>query len=300
MPNIQQYDGIIFQVTKLKRRKRIGQDVIAAGGRYDKMLACFRKELERTGTIGKECKQYGVGLSISLEKLVCAACEFSQTTNCSADQSEFGINVAVCFLDDEPRREKEYVEVLKKLWSLDLQVTCLDFRKLEEVLDHCKENKIGHVIVLKNGEKDHLRLHVWERDRFQERKMSLKDAVDHFQRQIDLSKTDSKIIVANSNEFSGVKMPVNVNINFVISDKDKMSNSSKRSHKNAILAQMTSYLQRISCDVPVEIFAVSLEIGVLKTMANYLDFEDDEQDYEKSIQVIIEKYVFVNFLKEIY
>lgn len=289
--NVQQYSGVIYQITcELQhRRRRGGQDIIAAGGRYDKMLVSFRKVLERTGMAGKETKQYGAGISISLDKLVSAVIEA-----CEGGESKCGIDVAICCEgspDSEGRREKDMINVLREIWSLGLKVTTLDLCTMEEILEYCQENSINHIVLLRNGT---LRVQTWERDRFQEKKWNtIQDIVEYLQRQSEttlpiLNRSESKmsgndISVANSN-------PVNVNINFILSERDKLSGSGRRSFKNTILAQMSSSLQRISYKVPVEVFAVFLEMSVIKTMISFLEIDEEEQAFQKSIQIVIDKH----------
>ncbi|XP_031785554.1 eIF-2-alpha kinase GCN2 [Nasonia vitripennis] len=292
--NIQQHSGIIYQITCeiKKRRRRGGQEVIAAGGRYDKMLASFRQVLERTGMASKETKQFGVGISISLDKLASAACELSEDL---CRDNKFAIDVAVCCVDGVPRREKELADVLRELWSLDLRVTCLDFSTTEEILEYCRENGINHVVMLKSGEKGSLRIETWERDRFQGRKISIQDVTEHFQRQtenvlpITLNRSESKLST-NTELMVSSNPPVNVNINFILSDRDKLSGSGRRSYKNAMQAQMSSYLQRISHKVPIEVFAVFLDMAVVRTITNFLEIDENDQDFQKSIQVVIDKH----------
>lgn len=51
-------------------KKRRGKDVLAAGGRYDKLIASYRSVMEEANMIKKDIKQSAVGISISLDKLV--------------------------------------------------------------------------------------------------------------------------------------------------------------------------------------------------------------------------------------
>lgn len=291
--NVQQYNGVIYQITcELKhRRRRSGQDIIAAGGRYDKMLVSFRKVLERTGMASKETKQYGAGISISLDKLVSAVAEA-----CENGESKCGIDVAICCEGSpgsEGRREKDTINILREIWSLGLKVTILDLSTMEEILEYCQENTISHIILLRNGT---LRVQTWERDRFQEKKWNtIQDIVEYLQRQSEatlpiLNRSESKMS-ANNDMSVAPSNPVNVNINFILSERDKLSGSGRRSFKNTILAQMSSYLQRISHKVSIEIFAVFLEISVIRTIISFLEIDEEEQAFQKSIQIVIDKYV---------
>lgn len=284
----------MYQITcELKhRRRRGGQDVIAAGGRYDKMLMSFRKVLERTGMASKETKQYGAGISISLDKLVSAVDEASENTN---GENKCGIDVAMCCegQGSEERREREMINVLREIWSLGLKVTILDVCTMEEILEYCQENSISQIVSLRKGEKGTLRVQTWERDRFQERKINVHDIADYLQRQSEtalpvLNRSESKAS-ANDVSIAPSNNPVNVNINFVLSERDKVSGSGRRSFKNTILAQMSSYLQRISHKVSIEIFAVFLEMSVIRTIISFLEIDGEEQIFQKSIQIVIDK-----------
>jgi len=248
----------------------------------------FRKILERTGMASKETKQYGAGISISLDKLVTAVAETYEHPS-----DKCGIDVAICCEgnpDSEGRREKEIINVLREIWSLGLKVTILDLCTMEEILEYCQENFISHIVLLRNGI---LRVQTWERDRFQEKKWNtIQDIVEYLQRQSEivlpiLNRSDSKV---STNDISIVPSnPVNANITFILSERDKLSGSGRRSFKNTISAQMSSYLQRFSHKIPVEIFAVFLEMSVIRTIISFLEIDDEEQIFQKSIQIVIDK-----------
>ncbi|XP_043791915.1 eIF-2-alpha kinase GCN2 isoform X2 [Apis laboriosa] len=296
--NVNQHSGIIYQITcEVKwRKKKGGEEVIAAGGRYDKMLSSFKKILERTGMASKEIKQYGAGISISLEKLVSAVSETSESVEC-----KYGIDVAISCMDNH-HRGKEMINLLKELWNLGLKVTILDLISLEEILEYCRENSINHVIFLKSGEKGSVRIQSWERDRFQEKKMSNQEIGEFFQRLDNsipiLNRSESK--TATNDNFLSNNNPVNININFILSERDKLSGSSRRSLKNSMIAQMSTYFQRISHKIPIEIFAVFLEMSVVRIIISFLEIDEEDQNFLKSIQVIIDKHPrHKKYIKEI-
>ncbi|XP_076299172.1 eukaryotic translation initiation factor 2 alpha kinase Gcn2 isoform X2 [Lasioglossum baleicum] len=285
--NINQHSGTIYQITcEVKRRRRKCGEVIAAGGRYDKMLSSFRKILERTEMANKETKQYGAGISISLEKLVSAVLETSESS-----ESKYGIDVAISCLGNT-RREKEMIDLLKEFWSFGLKVTVLDLMSVEEILEYCSEQSINQVVILKASEKGAVRVHTWERDRFQEKKIANKEVGEFLQR-LDtstpiLNRSESKTS-ANENYISN-NNPNNININFILSERDKLSGSSRRSLKNSIFAQMSTYFQRIAHKIPIVIFAMNLEMSVIRTIISFLEIDEEDQSFLKSIQVIIDKH----------
>ncbi|XP_063976876.1 eIF-2-alpha kinase GCN2 isoform X2 [Diachasmimorpha longicaudata] len=291
----QQHSGIVYQITceMMRKRRRGGHDVIAAGGRYDKMLASFRHLLERTGLANKDFKQHGVGISISLEKLIHAVGEMYslETSGSELILSKFvtNVSVAVCCTDG-PKRDQEMAATLRELWSLGLGAIALDFGTIDEVNDYCRENCITHAVILKFGEKGNLRIQTWERDRYQERKITVNEVGEFFQRQ----RTDNPLPVLTRSESktnSNDNTPLNVTVNFILSEKDKLSGSGRRSYKNAMIAQMTSHLQRIASKVEVQVFGVFLEMMVIRTIVSHLEIDESEQDFERSVQSVIEKHL---------
>lgn len=72
--SIQQFSGAIFQiVADVRRKKKPTMDVLAAGGRYDNLLAQFRKP----GTA--PVFQCVVGVSVSFDKILGALLESKET-----------------------------------------------------------------------------------------------------------------------------------------------------------------------------------------------------------------------------
>ncbi|XP_057337358.1 eIF-2-alpha kinase GCN2-like [Microplitis mediator] len=303
--NMKQHSGIIFQITcDLKRRRRlVGQEVIATGGRYDKMLRSFERISERSGLTSKEISHHGVGLSISLDKLVCAIQEMLlEDSNIEINMKKFGINIAVGFINKKNKREHKLADLFRELWSLGLRVTKLDLYKTEEILEYCRENLIPHVIIL-DCDKDNLLLYSWERKlkRFKEQKVSINEIADNLQKQnTSLQQTDPLPVLHRSESKTNTmesttnspNISINVNFNFVLSEKDKLLSSGRKSYRNSMLAQLSSSLHRISCKDPIEVFAVFLEMPVIKTMFSLLEVDEKEQDFQKSVQLIIEEHPY--------
>ena len=61
--NISQFSGIVFQVVAEHKRKKIGLEVLAAGGRFDDMIANYRRPNSPA------IAQYGVGVSVAFDKV---------------------------------------------------------------------------------------------------------------------------------------------------------------------------------------------------------------------------------------
>ncbi|CAD6209191.1 GSCOCG00003773001-RA-CDS [Cotesia congregata] len=303
--NMKQHRGIIFQITCdfKRRRRRVGQEIIAAGGRYDKMLQVFERISERSGLTSKENRHHGVGISISLDRLVSVIQELLlEDSNIEMNVKKFGINIAVGLINKKNKREHELADLLRQLWSLDLRVTKLDFNKTEEMLDYCRKNLIPCVIIL-DDEKENLSVHFWERKmkRFKEQKMSTTEFTEYLRKPNTTSQqTDPPPVLHRSeskiNNMESTTNPhntsINVNINFVLLEKDKLSSSGRKSYRNSMLAQLSSSLHRISYKDPIEVFAVFLEMPVIKTIFGLLELDEKEQDFQRSVQFVIEEHPY--------
>lgn len=92
--NMQHYSGMVCQfVCELKKKhKRNNMDVLAAGGRYDNMIADYRCIMEQANMLGKDIQQSAVGISVSLDKVVQAVQEEQSL------QEEPLLDVVVCSL----------------------------------------------------------------------------------------------------------------------------------------------------------------------------------------------------------
>lgn len=70
--NVHQYSGMMCQLTCeiKKKNKQSTMNVIAAGGRYDGMIANYRNIMEQADMLLKDVKQSAAGISLSLDKIV--------------------------------------------------------------------------------------------------------------------------------------------------------------------------------------------------------------------------------------
>ena len=136
--NFQHFSGLIFQFVAAdsRKRKRGGVDILAAGGRYDKLISQFRRVAD-TGSCG-------VGVSIAIEKIVSALVE---------DQEAFvpcQYDVFVCSTGCKPMQE-ESMHIARDLWNAGIKATIsYGAILLEEAQEVCKREGIQHMVVLKD------------------------------------------------------------------------------------------------------------------------------------------------------
>lgn len=140
--NIQHFSGIFFQVvaTDNRKMKRGGVDILAAGGRYDKLIAHFVH-----GTQAQHCPS-AVGVSIAVEKIVSAVSnDESINLPCACD-------VLVCSTS-EASMLTERMRIVHELWSAGIPATLMYDSPaqltLENMQEYCRETGIPHLVFLK-------------------------------------------------------------------------------------------------------------------------------------------------------
>lgn len=144
--NFNHFSGLIFQfvAANKRKRKRGGVDILAAGGRYDKLISHFRR-----GAEAPHPSPGAVGVSIAIEKIVAAVLEKEEDTIPSA------YDVFVCSAGQNPMLA-ERMRIARDLWKAGIRATiCYDSKDmipLEELQEFCKQGGIQHMVVLKEQE----------------------------------------------------------------------------------------------------------------------------------------------------
>lgn len=127
-------------------------EVLAAGGRYDSMIKSFRNVIEQATMLSLDTQQSGVGISISLDKLVQAI----QKENEEMPKCD-NLDVVVCSVGIKPLL-KEKSQLLKRLWSLGIRYVLIEASSVEEIQAQVNELKVAHVIMLKDNEQGTVRV----------------------------------------------------------------------------------------------------------------------------------------------
>lgn len=150
--NFNHFSGLIFQfvAANKRKRKRGGVDILAAGGRYDKLINHFRR-----GAEAAHPSTGAVGVSIAIEKIVAAVLEEEKDTIPSA------FDVFVCSAGHNPMLA-ERMCIARDLWKVGIKATiCYDSKDmtpLEELQEFCKQGGIQHMVVLKEQETGSVRV----------------------------------------------------------------------------------------------------------------------------------------------
>ena len=149
--NFQHFSGLVFQfvAANTRKRKRGGVDILAAGGRYDKLINSFRHAAEVTHP-----SPGAVGVSIAVEKIVTSVLEdLNSVIPCAC-------NVLVCSAGHNPMYA-ERMRIARDLWKAKIRATIsYETMPLEELQEFCKEGRIQHMVVLKEREPGSVRVSV--------------------------------------------------------------------------------------------------------------------------------------------
>uniref|UniRef100_A0A1E1XCM6 Putative eukaryotic translation initiation factor 2-alpha kinase 4 n=1 Tax=Amblyomma aureolatum TaxID=187763 RepID=A0A1E1XCM6_9ACAR len=261
------YSGIVFEIACQSHRKtrRQGRDLLAVGGRYDKLVASF-------AVAGAKRDLAAVGISFSVEKIVQALAEDGETPS-----------LVECVLgnigDMSIAMRDQQLALLVRLWNMDVPAVMAPQDGIEEAAYFCKENFVPHLALLKEPEPGYLRLRIIEKDRFTEKRLSVSELCEFFDK---APQTESPRQEFNS---SGPTLRI------VFSVVEKISTSNRRRYESQIATQLAPLAQGHLGRVPVlDVIAVELTGDVLRSSVALLNMEADGRSYENSATGLVEKH----------
>ncbi|KAF5288488.1 hypothetical protein FQA39_LY15417 [Lamprigera yunnana] len=289
--NAQQYSGMMCQfVCELKKKRRKGgMEVLAAGGRYDNMIMNYRNIKEEANMLNKEIQQSAVGISISLDKLVQALQEESESESVNVSS----LDAVMCSLSSKVS-VKERFRILKDLWSAGIRCILIEAVNLEEIQELRTELNVPYVIMLKDSEQGVVRICHWDKDKFQEKSVNVQEVVENVQRVIRLSNEGSQEHVVPS---TNVKFENRINnscessheatVSIVFVTLEKLSPNTRKRYENQIKSQLDGLFKRLSGEVIV--LGLNVDASIIRSLTSYLDF-DTEQLYYQSVKLVLERH----------
>jgi hypothetical protein len=321
--NIRQYSGMICQfVCDLKKKHRHGnKEVLAAGGRYDSMIASYRKIVQEANPLSKEVPtQSAVGISLSLDKLVQAMMREKPD---DLAKMEF-LDVAVCTLGSKPLI-KEKTKVTPTFARAPAHSkTCRSWSICGRAASGAPSSKPPTSRRSKSSAPNS-RSRTWSCSRtastrwcasaaanasgsylvgcaransafsFQERTFMMCELVENVQRIVKSAKEGAQEAVSTAaalsksdsrtNWCNEQSHEVDVTVLFLM---DKSSAISKRRSEVTVRSHLSGLFKKLNGEVSVVV--LSLEPVVISTIAAHLSWESEKQ-YEASVRVIAEKSV---------
>ena len=156
-PNASFYGSLVFQCVaqNTRKRKHGGVDIFAIGGRYDKLIESMSQYAE-TSTLPS-----AVGVSIAVEKILISVVEKEESVD-ETLSSLSACDAVVCTLSNNPKLDT-LLNVLCELRASGISTTLYSYDlhqdySIEEIQDHCKDNGINNLVVLKDSDTEFVRV----------------------------------------------------------------------------------------------------------------------------------------------
>ncbi|KAI8785191.1 eukaryotic translation initiation factor 2-alpha kinase 4 [Biomphalaria glabrata] len=309
--NPNQYSGVIFEVMcDSKKKKKLLPEVLAAGGRYDKLIEKFK--------VYASASEYprGVGISLSFDRLAAVVAEDEQNKNLSP------CDVLVCSLGYH-LMVKERLAVARELRSAGFRTEVLfdkpeDFDALQE---NCRNRGISYIVIIKESEMISSQVKVQCLDKMTEKMLDSRALVDYLNRLKHLRERERSVsseTVSNARAFSkdnqgygdgshslGTSMQSTNSsgqtfYNFVFLSQDSKKSQVTRRKQEAIIANKIASQFPWIPDKNLEVLALDLTSSNIKIIQAHLELSNEDA-FEDSIKAIIEKLgKFRKYLTEVF
>ncbi|KAK6635786.1 hypothetical protein RUM44_001040 [Polyplax serrata] len=295
--NSEQCSDIMFDViysVKQKGRKE-GSVTLISGCRFDGLLTSFRRLFELADSHTENNNPSAVGLTVHLDKVVAVLKEDNIL-------SEYVIVYSFGYNSFSRLNES----IVKKLWSAGIKCYIeQNMETLEELTDYCRENKIIHIITLKEEESNFVNILTWDNDKnhYVERKILVRDIIDYILKFGSDSDSISLPVFSRQCSESQGKYSSNevqtgsptVNIHF-LSD-EKFTSTQRRRYENQIRMQISSIVCRFSPRSKLEILGVFLDEQTIKEIViNFNPYESCNTNYE----LIFDRYSEKKYILKVY
>ncbi|XP_050530238.1 eIF-2-alpha kinase GCN2 isoform X2 [Daktulosphaira vitifoliae] len=265
--NMQFYSGLFFEVIYAnKHKKKVTEyDILAAGGRYDKLISALRKNVD----LSSDIKQTATGISFSLDKL---AALFQTESS--------GIDVILCSSYSNSNMTEEKLNVANELWKMGIKSLVLDDEQtMEQIQDYCNELCVSNIAMLKET-KSILFRHLLE-EKFQDKLMSISEFLESMRRknrQNSVTNTNTQVNISIKNENRLISQQDNHHVNIIFFTEEKLSTNIKRRYENQISNAVSKTLMKLSSKVRVEILALNVDAELIKCLGSLTDLSNIESD----------------------
>ncbi|XP_068157751.1 eIF-2-alpha kinase GCN2 [Drosophila tropicalis] len=300
--------GIVWQMTADLKPNRSGHpSVLAEGERYDTMLHEFQKGAQGfNSTLPTRGVLSGAGLSFSLDKLV-AAVGVEYAKDCRA------IDVGICVCGTRPPL-KDVTYIMRRLWSVGIRCGIVETGCGEggdEAQDLARLGALHVILVAENGS---LRVRSFDRDRFQERHVTIAELVEFIPKilrneainsgSVDYTsqlstlnggvvysgggRGDGGLSASSSLKNSYSQFP---NVQVIFHTHDKPTANLKRRLENQVAQQMSSTLAQFLKKESFVVLVVELPPSVVNAIVGAINpREIRKKETESEIYFVIERF----------
>ncbi|GFX96444.1 eIF-2-alpha kinase GCN2 [Trichonephila clavipes] len=274
--NINLFSGMFFQcicTLKTSKKKNVS-NILAVGGRYDKLIQSFKLKSLLEG--GKTINQSSVGASIAIESIVAAENEFNES-------QKFGI-ADFLIHSEGPGMSVEKATLMKELQDLGIRATVLYDKNLtlDDAQDFCSNQSIQHILILRKEEPGIIKVRSIDREKVSEKRIINSEIKDLLPKICSKSLPELKVDYTRSSSVSNSFL---VNVRFLASDK---THSNKKREQN-IRTHVISTLQ-ISSSRIWELIPLELKMVVINTIISFCDISANVDAIQRSFDGIIDEF----------
>lgn len=258
--------GIIWHlVADLKASSKRGRsEVLAVGGRYDKLLSDLQEKATTSGALTVSHKKLcGVGFSFILDKLVYAL-------GPSFTSEYRSIDVLLCVPESRPPFS-DIAQILTWLWTLNIRSGILDNQSIHDAEASARDLGARHLIVVGDG--GSLRVRTLEQHGVvRDQQMSRPEFMEYFRKsgkmvkQLDVSESSSRPDPSQSKPTNS-----NHNIEIVFALMEKLIPSYRKRIENQILNQMQPTFDLFNTREPIKVYAIDCEASVIGAFVGTID-----------------------------
>ncbi|XP_028409017.1 eIF-2-alpha kinase GCN2-like [Dendronephthya gigantea] len=280
--NIQYMSGALFQFVAEKKGKAKAFDILAAGGRNDKLISIFSGVRELPAGYG------AVGVSINVERIIQSAMQELDDVILNT------CDVMVCAVGENPmlKERSDLVVALRNQLGISASISyeMLTDEMLDYTQAYCKECGIQYMLIVE--EKAPTIIRIVEKDK---EIKGIEDPVEYlklkYQEPTENSDRDPPVHKAatTSNESNTQAQP-KFNIDFVT--QEKLEKNTKRRYESHMKSKVTNMLQSFGGNKNSYcIIGVDLPVSVLKSIAVSLDLSDSnsKNKFNASVKMICEQ-----------
>ncbi|CAL1296337.1 unnamed protein product [Larinioides sclopetarius] len=271
--NIDLFSGMFFQcicTLKTSKKKNVFS-ILAAGGRYDKLIQSFK--LKSLVESGKTVNQSAVGASVAIESIIAAESEFHES-------QKFGIADFLIHSEDAGLADKK-AALMKELQDLGVRATVLYDKNLtfDDAEDFCRNHGIQHILILRKEEPGIIKVRSVDREKISEKRIIQSDIKEL------LPKVCSKMLPEPKVEYSRTTSTSNslaINVRFLAIDKTHNNKKREQHIEHNVKQTLQSSSSRFW-----ELIPVDLKMEVVNAIISYCDISANVDAIQRSFDSII-------------
>ncbi|GIX95584.1 hypothetical protein CEXT_792191 [Caerostris extrusa] len=265
--NISLFSGMFFQCIfspKPSKKKNLF-NILAAGGRYDKLIQTFKlKSLES----GKTLNQSAVGASIAIESIVAAENDFNESLKLGI--ADFLIHSEGAGMADEK------ATLLKEVLDLGIRATVLYDKNmtLDDAADFCRNHGVQHILVLRKEDPAIIKVRFVDKEKVSEKRIYRSELKEQLPKICLKILPESKV---DNNRNSSYSNTLLFNVRFLASDKNHANKKREPNIRSQVITALQTTPSRIW-----ELIPLDLKMDVINKIISFCDVSANEECIRRS------------------